>query len=98
MAISPRLLRRGLELFALISALGFGGLLLYGNNLPTFLSAMGSLHWGWLLGGVALASLDWFGGGIRLWVLVRRIFPAASVSGCILAGGLATWAGYLTPS
>ncbi len=96
--VSPRLLRRGLELFAVISALGFAGLLLYGNNLPTFLEAMGSLEWGWLVGGVALASLDWFGGGVRLWVLVRHIYPKASLKGSILAGGLATWAGYLTPA
>src|ERR1051326_252392 len=96
--VSPRLLRRGLEIFALISALGFAGLLLYGNNFPTFVSAMLSLQWGWVFGGVALASLDWFGGGMRLWVLVRHIFPQAKVKGCILAGGLATWAGYLTPA
>jgi hypothetical protein len=96
--VSSRLLRRGLEIFAAISALGFIGLLLYGNNLPTFLGAMASLQWGWVLGAVALASLDWFGGGMRLWVLVRHVYPPASVRACILAGGLATWAGYLTPS
>src|SRR6185436_301208 len=96
--VSPRLLRRGLELFAGISALGFVALLLYGNNLPSFLNAMGSLKWGWVLGGICLASLDWFGGGLRLWVLVRHMYPQAGIPGCILAGGLATWAGYLTPS
>jgi hypothetical protein len=96
--VSPRLLRRGLELFAAISALGFIGLLLYGNNLPTFLATMSSLRWGWVLVGIALASLDWFGGGMRLWVLLRHIYPLASVRGSILAGGIATWAGYLTPS
>jgi uncharacterized protein (TIRG00374 family) len=96
--VSPRLLRRGLELFAGISALGFVALLLYGNNLPSFLNAMGSLKWGWVLGGICLASLDWFGGGLRLWVLVRHMYPQARLPGCILAGGLATWAGYLTPS
>jgi hypothetical protein len=96
--VSPRLLRRGLELFAAISALGFIGLLLYGNNLPTFLATMGSLRWGWVGAAVALASLDWFGGGLRLWVLLRHIYPPASVRSCIVAGGIATWAGYLTPS
>src|SRR5438874_13447656 len=95
--VSSRLLRRGLELFAGISALGFVALLLYGNNLPTFLQTMGSLKWGWVLAAIALASLDWFGGGFRLWVLVRQIYPRARLPGCILAGGLATWAGYLTP-
>ncbi|MBI4421539.1 MAG: flippase-like domain-containing protein [Gemmatimonadetes bacterium] len=96
--LSPRLLRRGLELFAAISAVGFVGLLLYGNNLPTFLRTMASLRWGWVLGGVALASLDWFGGGLRLWVLVRHVHPRASLKASVIAGGLSTWAGYLTPS
>jgi len=96
--VSSRLLRRGLEIFAAISALGFLGLLLYGNNFPSFVNAMGSLQWRWVAGGVALASLDWLGGGLRLWVLVRHVFPRASLKGSVVAGGLATWAGYLTPS
>src|SRR5438552_17457660 len=96
--VSSRLLRRGLEIFAAISALGFLGLLLYGNNFPSFVNAMGSLQWRWVAGGVALASLDWLGGGLRPWVLVRHVFPRASLKGCVVAGGPAPWAGYLTPS
>jgi hypothetical protein len=37
--LTPRLLRRGPEIFAVISLLGFVGLLLYGNNLDRFLTA-----------------------------------------------------------
>ena len=96
--ISPRVLRRGLEIFAGVSVLAFGGLLLYGNNLEIFLSTMTSLKWGWLLVGLALASMDWFGGGLRLWILTRHVHPAASLKVSILAGGLTAWASYLTPS
>jgi len=95
---APRILRRGLELFALISIAGFVVLLFYGNNLDRFSSAMLSLHWRWVVVGIALASLDWFGGGLRLWILVRHVQPGASLKGSILAGGLNTWASYLTPS
>ncbi len=95
---APRLLRRGFELFALISIAGFVVLLFYGNNLDRFSSAMLSLHWRWVVVGIALASLDWFGGGLRLWILVRHVHPGASLKGSILAGGLNTWASYLTPS
>jgi len=96
--VSPRLLRRGLEVFAGISVAGFVGLLLYGNNLPRFLDAMVSLNWGWLALGVALASLDWFGGGLRLWVLTRHVHARARLRHAVLAGGLNTWASLLTPS
>ncbi len=98
MIVSPRLLRRGLELFAAISVLGFVGLLFYGNNLATFLQAMVTLRWGWVVLGVALASLDWFGGGARVWVLVRHVYPRVTGGAAILAGGLTTWASYLTPA
>jgi uncharacterized protein (TIRG00374 family) len=96
--IAPRLLRRGLELFALISLLGFGAMLLYGNNLQRFLHAMVTLKWGWVFAGVLLASHDWWGGGVRAWVMARHVHPKASLKGCVLAGGMATWAAYLTPS
>jgi uncharacterized protein (TIRG00374 family) len=96
--VAPRLLRRGLELFALISVLVFGAVLLYGGHLDRFLDTMMSLEWGWVVAGVLLASHDWWGGGLRAWVMARHVYPPASLKGCILAGGMATWAGYLTPS
>ena len=96
--VSPRVLRRGLEIFAGLSVVVFGGLLFYGNNLDIFLSTMTSLKWGWLLIGVGLASMDWFGGGFRLWLLTRHVHPTASLKASVLAGGLTAWASYLTPS
>lgn len=96
--LAPRLLRRGLEIFAVISVVGFGALLLYGNNLERFLQAMVSLRWNWFALGVAVASLDWFGGGLRLYLLAKHVYPRQSLRGAILAGGLNTWASYLTPS
>src|SRR2546428_6562607 len=67
LALTPRLLRRGLELFALISLAGVGGLLFYGNNFQAFAQALFSLHWGWLVVGLGLASMDWIGGGAGSW-------------------------------
>jgi uncharacterized protein (TIRG00374 family) len=96
--ITPKLVRRGLELFALISIVGFVGMLLYGNNLDHFLHAMFSLRWRWVLVGVCLASMDWFGGGLRLYVFARHLHPDASLKGCVLAGGLTAFAGYVTPA
>lgn len=96
--ISPRVVRRGFEIFVGLSIVGFVGLLFYGNNLDIFLTTMVTLKWGWLLVGIALASMDWLGGGFRLWILNRHVHPTASLKGSILAGGMNAWASYLTPS
>ena len=95
--LTPKLLRRGFEIFFVASLAGFGITLLYGNDLPAFLSAVGQLHWMWLLAGLGLASLDWIGGGLRLWVVARHIYPKPPLKGMILAGGMGAWAGYITP-
>ncbi len=95
--LSPRLLLRGFEVFLLISLVGYGAVLLYGNNLPAFVESLKGLRWGWLLVGLGLASMDWIGGGLRLWVVARQIHPNPPLKGMILAGGMSAWAAYLTP-
>src|SRR5689334_4041650 len=95
--LTPKLLLRGFEVFAVASLLGFGATLLYGNNLPAFLAALGRLHWIWILAGLGLASMDWLGGGLRLWVVARHVYPRPSLKGMILAGGMGAWAAYITP-
>jgi uncharacterized protein (TIRG00374 family) len=95
--LTPKLLLRGFEVFLVASLAGFGITLLYGNDLPAFLAAVGRLHWIWILVGVALASLDWIGGGLRLWVVARHVYPNPPLKGSILAGGMGAWAAYITP-
>jgi glycosyltransferase 2 family protein len=95
--LTPKLLLRGFEIFVVASLAGFGITLLYGNDLPAFLAALGRLHWIWLLVGLGLASLDWIGGGLRLWVIARHVHPKPPLKGLILAGGMGAWAGYITP-
>jgi glycosyltransferase 2 family protein len=95
--LNPRLLLRGFFVFVGISILGYAGVLLYGDNLPAFLEAAGHIHWQWMLVGLGLASMDWFGGGMRNWVLVRHVHPKPPVGGMILSGGMGAWAAYLTP-
>src|SRR3989454_7759359 len=97
LALTPRLLRRGLELFALISLAGVGSLLLYGNNLGAFVSALLGLHWRWVLLGLGLASMDWLGGGTRLWVVARHVHPGVRWRDMVIAGGMSAWAAHLTP-
>ena len=50
LALTPRLLRRGLELFALISLVGVVVVLLvYGDNLQAVVAPLLHLRWRWLL-------------------------------------------------
>ena len=96
-ALTPRLLRRGLEVFALISIGGFVGLLLYGNNWQAFVSAFLGLRWWWLVIGLGLASMDWLGGGTRLWVVARHVHPGVRWRDMVVSGGMSAWGAYLTP-
>src|SRR2546426_3869874 len=102
LALTPRLLRRGLELFAAISLGGVALLVAYylirfGDRVDVFLTPFLSLHWGWVAAGLVLASMDWFGGGLRLWACTRYVYPSVRLRDMVLAGGV--WAGgaYLTP-
>src|SRR5438128_4585142 len=98
LALTPRLLRRGLELFAVISLIGvLLVLVFFGENLQGFLSGLVNLRWGWMLLGLGLASMDWIGGGTRLWVVARQVHPGVRLRDMVIAGGMSAWAAYLTP-
>ncbi|MGH7644874.1 MAG: lysylphosphatidylglycerol synthase transmembrane domain-containing protein [Gemmatimonadales bacterium] len=97
LALTPRLLRRGLELFAAISLLGVVGLLLYGDNLQAFVSALLNIEWRWMALGLVLASMDWIAGGARLWVVARHVHPGVRLRDMIVASGMSAWGAYLTP-
>jgi uncharacterized membrane protein YbhN (UPF0104 family) len=94
--LSPKLLLRGFEIFVGISLAGYVAVLFYGDNLPAFLHGLTQLHWGWVLVGLALASMDWIGGGLRIWVVARELHPDPPLKGMLLAGGMSAWAAYLT--
>src|SRR3989454_8891982 len=98
LALTPRLLRRGLELFAAISLIGIVVVLVFfGQDPAAFVSALAKLRWGWLLVGLGLASMDWIGGGTRLWVVARQVHPGVRLRDMVIAGGMSAWAAYLTP-
>src|SRR2546427_4671369 len=102
LALTPRLLRRGLELSAVISLCGVALLVTYylvrfGDRVDVFITPFAHLHWGWVPVGLVLASMDWFGGGLRLWVCTRYVHPGVRLRDMVLAGGFGAWAAYLTP-
>ena len=102
LALTPRLLRRGLELFAAISLGGVALLVGYylifkGDRAAVFLAPFGELDWRWVPVGLVLASMDWVGGGFRLWICTRYVHPGVRLRDMILAGGFGAWGSYLTP-
>src|SRR2546429_5255186 len=89
LALTPRLLRRSLELFAIISLAGVVVVLaVYGENVQAVARALLHLHWGWIVVGLGLASMDWAGGGTWLWVVVRTQHPAGRLFDVVIGGGL----------
>jgi uncharacterized protein (TIRG00374 family) len=102
LALTPRLLRRGLELFAAISLGGVALLVAYylifkGDRVGTFVAPLRDIQWRWVPVGLVLASMDWIGGGLRLWVCTRHVYPGVRLRDMVLAGGFGAWGAYLTP-
>jgi len=95
--LTPGAIRRGFELFLVISLLGYVGVLVYGNDTGAFVASLRRIEWPWVLLGAGLAAMDWIGGGLRLWVLAREVHPRPNLPGLIIAGGMGAWAGYMTP-
>ncbi|HEY3933159.1 MAG TPA: lysylphosphatidylglycerol synthase transmembrane domain-containing protein [Gemmatimonadales bacterium] len=95
--ITPARLRQGFALFVLISVIAYAAVLLYGHDTHGFVVSLSRLHWRWVLAGVGLASMDWFGGGLRLWVLAREVHPKPQLKGMFIAGGMGAWGSYVTP-
>lgn len=95
--LTPARLRQGFALFVLISLIAYGAVLYYGDDTGGFIESLSRLQWRWVLVGAGLASMDWIGGGLRLWVLAREVHPNPPIKGLIIAGGMGAWGSYITP-
>jgi uncharacterized protein (TIRG00374 family) len=96
--LSPRILKRGLELFALVSVLCLVALLIYGDSWRASLEAAEHVRLPWAAAALLLASADWWGGGVRIWLLSKFLYRPTPFGGMIVAAGLNTWGAYLTPA
>jgi uncharacterized protein (TIRG00374 family) len=95
--LTPARLRQGFALFVIISLLALAGVIYYSRGPGDFFASLSRVRWRWILVGVGLASMDWFGGGLRLWLLARRVHPSPPFFGMVIAGGMGAWGSYVTP-
>jgi glycosyltransferase 2 family protein len=95
--LTPARTRQGFFVFAGLSLIAYLGVLLYSNHAADFLPSLALIRWRWVLVGLVLASMDWFGGGLRLWVLAREVHERPPFWPLVIAGGMGAWAGYVTP-
>jgi uncharacterized protein (TIRG00374 family) len=84
--------------FIVASLLGFGALFIITNDLSGSLSGFRHFDPRWALPALGLASMDWIGGGTRIWLLTRPLGVRLSYWKCIQMGGTTAAAAYLTPS
>lgn len=94
--LTPATLRRGFLIFVGFSVFAVAALV-WSDDAAGFIPSLKLIQWPWVLVGVGLASLDWIGGGFRLWLLARVVHPKPSLKGCIIAGGMGAWGSYVTP-
>ena len=96
--LTPRTLKRGLQIFFLISILGVVAVLWRTGAWRATLDAFAQVRPGWMVLALVLASSDWLGGGLRIWLLTRVVHRQTPFKGMVIAGGLTAWAAYLTPA
>ncbi len=96
--VPPGAIRVGVTVFVVASLLGFGALFLITRDLRGSISGFRHFDLRWALPALILASMDWFGSGLRLWLLTRPLGIRLSYVRCAQIGGVSAALAYLTPS
>lgn len=98
LGLPPGALRVGLMGFVVASLLGFAALFIHSQDVSASIAGFRRFHLAWALPCLAFASLDWFGGGVRVWLLLRPLEIRVSYWDCVKISGATAGLAYLTPS
>jgi uncharacterized protein (TIRG00374 family) len=90
--------RAGITVFVIATVMGFGALFLITHDLRGSIDGFRTFDVRWALPALALASMDWFGSGLRIWLLTRPLGIRLSYWRCAQIGGVSSALAYLTPS
>ncbi len=96
--LPPGAIRVGITAFALASLVGFVALFLITHDLRGSLEGFRQFRPIWILPALGLAAVDWFGGGLRLWILTRPIGTRIRYRNCVQTSAATAALAYLTPS
>ncbi len=95
--ISKKRIRRGLQIFTLVS-LGSVVVIFLLTHSHMTTEALGSIEPLWLLGAVPFMIFDWLGGGYRLYLFSRVFHPQVLFKTCVKANLANYFLGSITPS
>lgn len=96
--VPPGAIRIGIFVFVAASLAGFTALFLITQDLRGSLEGFRSFRLVWALPCIALAALDWFGGGLRLWLLTQPLKFEIAYRNCVTTAGTTAALASLTPS
>jgi uncharacterized protein (TIRG00374 family) len=96
--VPPGAIRWGIIGFVAASLLGFTTLLLVSQDLTGSLAGFRQFNLIWALPCLVFASGDWFGGGLRIWILLRPLDIRLPYMRCVGISGTTAALAYLTPA
>ncbi len=97
-SVKTRTLQLGLKVFVLVSAVGLSLSFILAGEMPSGVGLLDDLSWGWLVLGLALSLSDWYGGGLRLWFVIRLVEKPAPMTSLMVASGMGSWGAIVTPA
>ncbi len=96
--LPPGAMRAGATLLVIATLAGFGALFLITQDLGGSLAGFGKFDVRWAVPALALASMDWFGSGVRIWLLTRPLGIRLPYLRCAQIGGVSAALAYITPA
>ena len=96
--LPPGAIRVGITAFASASLLGLVVLFLITHDVRSSLDGFRQFQPIWILPALGLAAVDWFGGGLRLWILTRPLGIQIKYRKCVQTSAATAALAYLTPS
>lgn len=98
LGLPPNAIRWGLTGFVVASVLGFAVVFFVSQDFMGSLRGFRAFDLRWALLCLLFTSLDWFGGGFRIWLLFQPLEIRVSYWKCVEISGATAGLAFITPS